>query len=310
MIFRIDKTTFSGWSEWKRYRLIQAIFRNGHFVDGDVEVRKSIVEMFENEIKVWGRCFDFSSLHKKYLTTIVAKEIVDIDQLILMASEKARLLIENAPYEWPIHKAIITSYRKDNNPELRKVFAMVYEALDKKRLFCLHAGGVGHYDSLIAFEEKEHYWGDSFAKKHVIIFDRDTDGYSEYSDNQNALFKRFCAKNHTEVTEGDVYTLDQQPYIWHVWCKRAIENYFSNQTYNRHKVQTNRLPSNRTERDYCKMSDFMDGYSKSMMAIITKGLSWVDFEREVPRKFQVVIDGARQDVSEFQLLLLKIAKII
>ena len=58
------------------------------------------------------------------------------------------------------------------------------------------------------------------------------------------------------------------------------------------------------------MSDFMDGYSKSMMAIITKGLSWVDFEREVPRKFQVVIDGARQDVSEFQLLLLKIAKII
>ena len=315
MIFRIDRTSFSPMNQDKRLVFFHAVRRNHHLIDcADRSVRDEIMKPFglmsPDDSIVRKGLFDISQKKKKYLTTIDVSNY-NMDQLILLAGEKARLMIENGPYEWPIYKEIARAYRKD--PHFFNVAKWIYEAIKKHELYCLHGGGVNTFDALIGLEEDEVYTGGTFAKKHVVIFDRDTNSPNQYDSNQNALFRRFCNKNSNALVDSDIYAFNQGNYIWHVWYKRAIENYFSNERFNGLRVGTNRVPVNQYARDYCKMDSkdqgCLDNYSKRTMAQIAKDISWQEFENNL-HEFEISIGNESFRVSEFQLLLLKIAKII
>lgn len=315
MIFRIDNRSFCTMHETKRLVFFHAVRRNHHLIDSkDENVRNAIIDCLglkapDDSLAKKG-LFDIDQEKKKYLTTIDVSDY-KIDQLILLAGEKARLMIENGPYEWPIYKEIARAYRKD--PHFFNVAKWIYEAIKKHELYCLHGGGVNTFEALIELEEKEVYTGGTFAKKHVVIFDRDTNSPNQYDPNQNALFRRFCNKNSNTLVGSDIYTYNQGDYIWHVWYKRAIENYFSNERFDGLRVGTSRVPVDQNERDYCKMDSSnqgcLDNYSKKMMASIARGMTREEFERYM-QKFNVDIGNVTIQVSEFQLLLLKIAKII
>ena len=163
-------------------------------------------------------------------------------------------------------------------------------------------------------EEKECYPDGVFAMKHVIVFDRDTESATKYDPNQNTLLNRLCGKKSDQVTEQDVYTLDQHPYIWHVWYKRAIENYFTDEQYKKCGVDMRNfqyLSSDMAKRDYYDLGTELKsvGYHKSQMTQIAISMTREDFERGL-HTFDIEIGGETCKVSELQLLLLKIARII
>ena len=315
MIFHIDNTSFSTMNEKKRFVFFHAVIRNHHLIDcNDRSVREAIIDCLglkaPDDSIVKRGLFEISNEQKKYLTTIDVSNY-KMDQLILLSGEKARLMIENGPYEWPIYKEIVRAYKKDS--WYGNIAKWIYMAIDRHELYCLHGGGVNTFDALIELEKKEVYSDNTFEKKHVIIFDRDTNAPNLYDSNQNTLFMRLVSKDSNTVVESDVYSLNQNSYIWHVWYKRAIENYFPNERFNALGVRTNRVPVNQKVRDYCKMDSkengCLDNYSKKTMTKIAKGMSWQEFESHL-HKFDISIAGSLVNVSEFQLLLLKIAKII
>ncbi len=305
MIFVLDDKTFDGWSDMEKTILIREILIHNHFVDCGKDVRGKIVDLLGEQAKK-PQPFSITDEQRMFLTIIKTKDY-RYKQLVSLAKERARLLIENGPYEWNVYKTIAEAYTKD--PVYGNVFAMVDKAVKRHDLHCLHAGGVSVYPALIELEERECYRDGVFEKKHVVIFDRDTDGFNKYSQEQNTLLLKLCGKKYDRVNPQEVYALDQQPYRWHVWYKRAIENYFTNDRYNALGVDTTQVPEQQQERDYCKMSDVLMGYSKGMIAKISKGMKRDDFERYLA-KFDVNIEGERRRMSEFQLLLLKITKII
>jgi hypothetical protein len=290
-----------------------------HLIDcASADLRNEIMKCFgdndhrrDDVRKMSQSLFDITDEQRRYLTTIDTSKY-RLEKLFLLAGEKSRLLIENGPYEWSIHKRMASAYTKDS--EFGNVFGWIDRAINKHDLHCLHGGGVSTFDALIDMEEKECYPDGVFAKKHVIVFDRDTDSATKYDPNQNTLLKRLCGKKSGQVTEQDVYTLDQQPYIWHVWYKRAIENYFTDEQYEKCGVNMRDfryLSRDREKRDYYNLGEELKsvGYHKSQMAHIAKEMKMKDFERGL-HTFDIEIDGETRKVSEFQLLLLKIARII
>ncbi len=310
MIFVLDNKTFGGWSDMERTILGHEILMHNHFVDCEREVRQKIVELLGEQAQK-AQPFSITDEQRTFLATIKAKDY-SYKQLVSLAKERARLLIENGPYEWNVYKSMAEAYSKDRT--YGNVFAMIDRAVKRHDLHCLHGGGCSVYPALIELEERECYKDGVFEKKHVVIFDRDTDGFDNYSQEQNTLFTKLCGKKSGSVAAQDVYTVEQQPYRWHVWCKRAIENYFTNDRYQALHVDTTQVPERTEDRDYCEMSKVLGQYGKKMMANISKGMKRDDFERYLMR-FDVDIEDrkgkkTKHNVSEFQLLLLKIAKII
>lgn len=318
MIFRIDKGSFYTMNESKRPVFFHAVRRNHHLIDcKDRSVRDEIISCLglksPDDLIASNGLFKIDQEQYRFLTTIDVSDF-KIDQLIILSSEKARIMIENGPYEWPIYKEIVRAYKKDSL--CGNIAKWIERAMDRHELYCIHGGGVNTFDALIELEENNVYSDGTFAKKHVIIFDRDTNASNSYNSNQNTLFRRLSGDNNKDsdsVVESDVYSLGQVHYVWHVWYKRTIENYFSNERFNSLNVGTDRVPRNQDERDYCKMDSkeggCLDNYSKRMMAKIAKGMTLHEFESHL-HKFNIFIGGSSSNISEFQLLLLKIARII
>jgi len=309
MIFRIDHTSFCNWDNNQIPILLWSLVRHHHLIDcEDSRVREEIKECFKGNMDVNLMCrklFEITDEQRQFFTTINVSQY-KFDQLLLLAGERSRILIENGPYEWPIYESLSLAYKKD--PEYGNIFNYIKQAIDTHDLVCLHGGGITTFDALIELEEKTCYPGSIFALKHVVVFDRDTSAGNEYDPNRNILFNKFCEKESNAVGDNDVYTLNQTPYIWHVWYKRAIENYFSNDRYEQQHVDTRKLPREQNNRDYCKIGDYL-GNVKKVMKSIAKGMTMGEFESHL-HKFRVKINDEERELSEFQLLLLKIARII
>ena len=145
-----------------------------------------------------------------------------------------------------------------------------------------------------------------FSEKSCIVFDRDTDDDVSFDSNKNALFQLFCNKKSDSVTDQDIYTLNQNPYHWHMWYKREIENYLTNDHYEENGVDVSGFPTELKQRDYFKISESVPGYHKSKLSVIAEKMSRADYESLGLRFFTV--NGLQ--ISELQLFLLKLVKII
>lgn len=167
-----------------------------------------------------------------------------------------------------------------------------------------NAGGFGNIISVFDLKNSGEYYH-LYKMKCCVIFDRDTDDDTRFDDNKNRLFERFCdGKNNNTVTDSDIYKIPGEgEYMWHMWYKRAIENYFPANQYADLGVDVTEAQT--ADYSYYHFEDGKNGYDKTMMARIGRGMSCSDFENNT-KKFQV--DGF--PMSEMLILLHKIAKII
>ena len=307
MIFRFASEFVHTLSAQKLADLCAMMVRKQHYIVCDNSTYQLMVDAVDahgsttdKELFRKYKGFQPSQEIAKYLRTVDLDKNTDLD-LETVINSKSEVIMENGAYEWPFYSMLADVYKHDRR--FGNVFKKVFDAIKGHRLVAAHAGGWSSFAQLAIHKNANDYKG-VYPLKAMMIFDRDTDDAHSFDGNKNGLFSFLCGKKADQLTEADVYALSQSPYVWHVWYKRAIENYFPNWCYERKGVDMTSVPTDVEERDYYDFGQ-LKHYSKKDMKELPQGMSKSDYEEGL-KHFRV--DGI--DVSEFQLLLLKMAKII
>lgn len=293
-------------------RICCKIIENGHYISCDASTQKYLLEVVNKEGSTWekelicrSKPFDFSKEEQRYMTTI-SLETFDKEQCDALFGERSILLLENSVYEWNVYKHIVDTYKRDRqHPNLIKKLS---NAIDKGRLIYNHGGGYSQYQQLI--EQHEVHTYKSVGKyKICALLDSDCPSENDIPKEKYKLYCYLCGDKYEDFTGYDsskIYTLNQPNYIWHMWYKRSIENYFPNDSYISAGMDPSLITETGTQRDYVKITyKNIIGYDKDKLQVLTHTMSRQKYEDNL-KHFNV--NG--EDLSEIQLFLLKLVRII
>lgn len=283
------------------------IICNRHYILCDSTTRELIYTSIQRhgstsqrELLLQYRGFDITDELRNYFA-IIDMSAFSYSMLNTILTQPSRLLIENSYNEWGVYERIIGTYKHDK--KFKNLFLALELAKNEGRISYLHGGGHTTYVSLIKQNDTRDYNG-VFKYKVCILFDRDTDNATYYDTQKNTLFKFLCGKESTAICDSDIYDLNQPEYIWHMWYKRTIENYFPNTRYQAIGVNVAAIPVDKADRDYYDFSDAI-GYSKGKLPFLPQEMGRADYEKGL-KKF--MING--ENITKLQLLLLKLVKIV
>lgn len=307
MIFQIDQPYYDRMAAPDRSQLYSDIILHGHYVDCTYSLRMS----FYDDIKANGSTLQKNLMEKdpsmqiptrfkEYLTTIDVNT-VECEQLYVLINKPALVLLENEVNERAVYTDIIHKYAK-RDKSFDTLYKKLEESMENEELDFDQAGGVGQIVPLFQSHDRCKYRGMSKWKMCMLI-DRDTKNNTYFSSKNNAVFSFTCGKDNTTITDDDIYSLGQTPYIWHMWYFKEIENYFPEKQYKAIGLDTKQAPNEVQDWHYKKMGDF-PGYNKNNLSMLTKGMTYDDYE-----------DGLQHfpnagGISEIQLFLLKLVRII
>lgn len=309
MIICVDEEYLSTIGEEKSSELYCCATINGHLIDGmgaSLDLIKASVDRhastFQKEIIRTGKAIKLTKKLRQFLTTLQASQY-EYDDLIRILSKPSKVLVENSVYEAPVYDNIIQLYCSDRI--FGNLFAKLKLARNENRLVFDHSGGCGSVKGLLEQANADEY--KSIAKyKFCTIIDRDADG-PEYTKIQNIdkLLFFLAGKDSKTIRDSDIYTLNQPVYIWHMWYKREIENYFPNDHFERVGTDIAKWSSSPEDRNYKDLSCKGTGYHKNKLKDLVHGMSREKYEEGI-KHFSV------NDLmlSEFQILLLKFVKLI
>lgn len=306
MIFQIDLNLLERIHDAALSDLVSAIMDGRHYIRCRPNVRAAIEEainknasttQFERFQNYHG--FDIPTNLGKYVTTMNLSDFDD-EQIQILITKPSWLIMENELNEWPVYKNIIQLYQKDRR------FGDLYKLLSRvadKTLVPHSTGGYGQFiQTLIDYDTDCHYHG-TLRYKSCTLVDRDTTDATYYDGNKSTLYKFLSGKEIKDLTDTDIYTTEQSPYIWHMWYKCAIENYFPKENYRMIHADTSKIPDNEEEKDYLKFDESI--YHKRDLSKLTQGMTYSKYEQSLKR-----FPFYGTDISELQLFLLKLVKII
>ena len=307
MIFQIDQTFYNKVNAPVRAQLYCDIITHGHYVDCHPKLR----DQFYNDIATHGSTIQKDLMKKDpslNLSTMLMQYLTPIDvnsfsweQLQVMIKKPALLMVENEANERQVYYEIVRKYAKKDK-SFKSLFVKLADAMDSGDLDLNQAGGYSQLKALFESHDNGKYQG--VAKKKIcMLADRDTANDSCFDSNKNAFFKFVCGKDSNSINEGDIYSLNQTPYIWHMWYFRAIENYFPAKQYVAIGLDRNKAKDKNPNWRYRDLSTIPD-YDKKNLSKLTNGMSYDDYE-----------DGlqhfpSKGGISEMQLFLLKLVRII
>ncbi len=244
---------------------------------------------------------------KRYCTT-VRDTTFSFEALMEMACKPAIILMENTR-EWVVYKRMIECYANDAN--YGNLYKMLERAAkDPARLLPVKSGGCGEMLQSLDDFFTEGY-GLSLEQKVMVVFDRDTISAYSFDSNKKRLFKRLCGKKFSKLSNSDVYSLSQPGFIWHMWYRRELENYFPDSVFINSKFQRKvglppfednhyadvleyYAPNKRTEKKLKNSFPLLSSY----------------MTRELFEKNQMVFSIGEKHFGEIELFLLKIVKIV
>ena len=307
MIFQIDKAFYDSLAAPDRAQIYCDMILHGHYVDCSPKLRS----LFYDDITAHGSTLqknmmekdpslNIPTMLKQYLTNVNVKSII-FDQLSAMIEKPALLMVENEANEREVYYEIIREYAKKDK-SFKSLFMKLKDALDDGELDFDQAGGYSQLAPLFDSHDKGKYQG--IAKRKIcMLADRDTDDNDSYDSYKNAFFKFVCGKDSSVVTDDDIYTTAQAPYIWHMWYFRAIENYFPPKQFLALGLDPSKAEGVSSDWHYKNLSKIPD-YEKKQLSQLTKGMSYDDYE-----------DGLQHftsagGISEMQLFLLKLVRIV
>ena len=279
----------------------------GHYISCDSRTRLIICNAIKHYcsktqagLMLKYKGFDITKECRTYLSTIdLSVYSQNLQRLIVLPSE---ILIENAMYEWDLYKLLPEIYKHD--PQFKNMFALLSKAMKYSHIVPYHGGGFNQYHLLLKQKDSSSY-AYVYRLKCCAIFDRDTDDAVSFSPKKNSLFNFLCGKNAEQMNDTDVYTLTQPGgWTWHMWYKRAVENYFPKEKYLELGVNVDEAESSAYGYDYYNIGN-IHGYKKNMVPNLSCRMSRADFEKKA-KHFNV--NGVQ--MSEIQLLLLKFVKLV
>lgn len=302
------------------------ILKHGHYLTMEPRVQKNVTDFIvEHLLPSHKRYFEDATeyikpakMMKRWLHTI-SFYAFNKEQRDILLQKPSELLVENAPNEWPIYKNICQAYSKDDS--YSSIFKYLARAVFvQKGVIGVQAGGKTEIPAMIDFKNLNEFKG-LYKYKVLVLFDRDTNDANSFAEDNKNLFIKLAHKTNVEITDDDIYKLDfGDDFIWHSWYKRAIENYFPKEEYIKLGLDMSDYPNDENKYDYTKFpiestkewkdthkskkDKKKDKYEKKMMQNIGKDMEKSDYEKNL-KTFN--IDG--NELSEFQLFLLKLAKI-
>jgi len=312
MILRIDKDFMAKFADNDIAELCYYVAAYGHFFDTEADIKISLVEKVgaycgANQRKVFKdayfRCTHLTSEHRQFLTTIDGKRY-DYKTLKSILTSPGRLLCENMMYESPVYKNMIGAYKHDR--DFGNMFILLEKAKNNGWLRFANGGGYGGFKGYLEDMDKGEY--KNIAKlKFCTLIDRDTDTGALPANRKNLFAFLSGGKDETTLQDTDIYTLDFGSYIWHIWYKRAIENYFPDRQYMRIGCDPSVVWNSPIADRNCKKANTagQGAFSKNKLSDLAIGMSRDDYEEGLQH---FIVDG--KGMSELQLFLLKLVKII
>jgi len=316
MIAHIDYTYISKCDFAWTAKLIVTLANNNHLADCDNETKRLIEQYvyplfgtIDKEMVRNTPFYEITSLKRKYLTTIEVDGSFTQAEYLNLFGESSFVLLENAPYEWPVYKMMMDAYKNDR--EYKSIYAVLIKAANgpHRTLRELHAGGNGHFEAMIESNEQTPEYKGLTRYKIYPVTDSDRDAENAtYLPTPKKLYRLFCGidDKKDDVERSHIDTLDQPYYHWHMWRKRAIENYFPPEAYeniglNAEQYRNHNLP----ERYFKKVDNEIKGYEKKNLKRVAASMGRKDYEAISDK---LTINGS--EISEIRLFLLKMAKVV
>lgn len=290
--------------------LYYGIVKNGHYLDCDDATREKLTDAMERcgsrmqkQLVKSNHQGHLTAELRKYLTTISSGQYT-YSELMTIICKPSCLMIENLAYESDVYRSIIGTYA--NDPTYRNLFRKLEDAKNLGWLTFLHAGGFGMMAPLLNYYDERDYKNVA-DKKIAVLMDRDTDLATQFPDNRHNLMAMLAGKKYSQLSNGDIYTLAQNEYVWHMWYKRAIENYFPKTQFDNLRYDTSTVPATPADWSYKNLGGKggIRGYKKQNLSDLKEGMSRSDYESNCA---QFVVGGV--SMSEMQLFLLKLVKLI
>lgn len=313
MIFRINPGFINSCPPARLSDIACAAARNGHYLRTDRHSRSAIRDAVrqhgstteKQRFRAHTSMFDPAGNLGRFLRTIEITEDYPPNAFFYLVAGNARLILENANHEWKVYKYFIDLY--SNHRELGDCLRLLRDAKEKKTIKAVHSGGWTEMLKIADSEPFRHNGENLRLLKTCMVFDRDTDTADVYDGTKNALFRRLSGKRYDNIAEADIYHLDPATPVWHMWHKRAIENYFPDSQYRRIGCDVSGISGLWPEqRDYFKIeSKSVKGYDKNSLDRLLEGLDRNMLEANL-KKFRI----GDNEYSEMELFLLKLVKII
>ena len=307
MIIRLTSADLANFAIGEISELYYGITRNGHYLECDDATRTRLNEAVEQYgSRMQKRLIKnnhqghLTAEIRKYLTTIIGNQYT-YDELMTIVCKPSCLLIENLAYESDVYRSIIGTYVGD--PVYRNIFKKLDDAQNRGWLTFLHAGGFGMFAPLLNYYDQRDYKHVA-DKKIAVLMDRDTEDGSRFPPSRGQLFKLLSGKQYAHLSNNDVYTLSQTDYVWHIWHKRAIENYFPAEQFDNLGFQSNTAPTVPADWSYKDLGK-IKRYDKKHLFNVSVGMSRTTYEANCS---QFIVGG--ESMSEMQLFLLKLVKLI
>lgn len=302
------------------------LLSRGHFLLMEPDVKRELYTLVDSKLLNWQKeifdesdeLLDPTAMMKRWLRTVNFYDFTEKQRQILLQTP-SELMVENGHNEWPVYKRIIHAYKEDKM--YSSVFSYIESSIINNNLKSHHLGGKGEIPATLDFKETDDEFQNLYKYKVCVLFDRDTDSDVGFARDNSRLFLKLCDKDYDKVDYNDIYKLDfGSGYIWHSWYKRAIENYFPKSEYEKIGLNMNDYPLDQKSYDYVKFpiestNEWKKAhkskkekkelrYDKGMLSRIGSDMNKNNYESTL-KIFNV--EGI--DLSEFQLFLLKIAKI-
>lgn len=316
MIAHIDYNYISTCApEWTA-KLVVTLATNNHLTDCDNKTRDLLEQCVHRhtgtidlELVKNAPIYEITSLKRKYLTTIKVDGSFTQTEYMNLFGEPSLVLLENGPYEWPVYKMMMDVYKNDR--EYKSIYAVLLKAANgqHRTLRELHAGGNGHFEAIIDSKEQTPEYKGLTKYKIYPVTDSDRDSENaNYQPTPKKLYRLFCGINNknSDIDRSLIDTLNQCHYNWHMWRKRAIENYFPPEAYENIGLNADQYRSyNLPERYFKKVDNEINNYEKKDLERVAASMSRKDYETICDK---LTIMGNR--MSEIQLFLLKMAKVV
>lgn len=307
MIFQLNTAGLDGLSGSEISDLYYGIVRNGHYLLSDAATIDMLNEALEQNGSIAqkrlvrnNRQGHLTAELHKYLTTIQAS-LYSYEELMTIVCKPSCLMIENLAYESDVYRSIIGTYVNDHR--FKNIFKKLDDAQNRGWITFLHAGGFGDMKPLLEYYDKRDY--KNVAEKKIgVLMDRDTDSGTVFPTKRQNLFAMLSGKAAAALSNSDIYTLSQGVYVWHMWYKRAIENYFPSVQYDNLGCSSATAPTVPADWSY-KNLGAIRGYKKHLLPNLSVGMSRACYEANCS---QFVVNG--ENLSEMQLFLLKLVKLI
>lgn len=309
MIICIDEDYLATIGQARASQLYCDALQNGHYIDGKGRsldlVREYVLahaSSYQKELMKTCKATSLTGKLRKYLTKLTAADF-PYNELLNILTKPSIILVENSVNEGPVYDHLIQTYYRD--PSFGSLYQKLKEARKSCRLEYANGGGCGNFVGLLKLANANNYKNIS-KYKYCTVIDRDANG-PEYTliQNRDNLFKLLSGKDKTTLQDDDIYTLEQPEYIWHMWYKREIENYFPDEHFQRiHSVDLAKWPTLPIDRNYKKLSEGT-GFKKDKLKELTTGMSREKYEKGVK-----VFQCQGISISELQLFLLKLVKLI